>query len=105
MTVPFKLKERIRRLLHWEYNTTQLLVFFASLPLFLIAGVLLSYYFPVVSFVVALLYLFIILPSVIMAATPPPAWRAPMALLHSFVFCWAVAGLFPLDEYLRLLLL
>ncbi|WP_119627920.1 hypothetical protein [Methylocaldum marinum] len=104
MPVPLKWKEQSGRLLRWDNNTPQLIAFLAPAPLFLIAGAILSYHFPVVSFAITLLYIFIVLPSFVMTASSPSAWHVPKALLHSFVLCWAVAGLFPIDDYLRPLL-
>lgn len=102
MPVPMSLrwKKFLEKFFRWEYNTHQLLAFIMPVPLFLIVGAFLSYYFPVMSFVVALLYLFIILPAVIMAIPSPSSLRVPKALLHSFILCWAVAGILPLDSYM-----
>lgn len=104
MPVLSKWKKSLGNLVRRNYSTPQIIAFISPAPLFLIAGVVLSFYLPGFSFVITLFYFFIILPALIMASQPSSSWRAPKAALHSFLLCWAIAGLLPIDDYLARLL-
>lgn len=96
-----KWQKMLGRILQWEYNTTQLIAFLAPAPVFLVVGAVLSYYLPVLSFAVAILYIFIIFPSVVLTRSSSTAWPVPRAVLHSSVLCWAIAGFLPVESYVH----